>query len=70
MVSVSWDIHGPRPAIYFLDTSEEKIYSNRVSCKEFWFGAKTSRMALEAYAAFLLSPTWAIASYQRRGEGR
>jgi CspA family cold shock protein len=70
MISVSLDIRGPRPEIYFLDTSEGKIYYNQVSCKEFWFGAKTSRMALEAYAAFLLSPTWAIASYQRRGEGR
>ena len=70
MISVSLDIRGPHLEIYFLDTSEEEIYYNRVSCKEFWFGAKTSRMALEAYAAFLLSPTWAIASYQRRGEGR
>jgi hypothetical protein len=70
MISVSLVIRGPRSAIYFLDTGEGKIYYNHVSCKEFWFGAKTSRMALEAYAAFLLNPTWAIAAYQRRGKGR
>ena len=39
---------GVGKAIYFLDTCEGKIYYKHVSCKEFWFGAKTSRMALEA----------------------
>jgi hypothetical protein len=43
---------------------------NLVSCKEFWFGTKTSRKALGAYAAFLLNPTWAVASYQCEKEGR
>jgi hypothetical protein len=36
----------------FLDLCKEQAYVVLISCQEFWFGEKTSRKALEAYAAF------------------
>jgi hypothetical protein len=53
----------------FLDKRGEKAYDFVISCKEFRFGRKTSRKALEAYAAFLLS-CWALAPYQCKDERR
>ncbi|HYB21756.1 MAG TPA: hypothetical protein VEH09_12545 [Thermodesulfobacteriota bacterium] len=41
--------------IYFLTAAEKKHYYNNISRKEFRFGTKTSRKALEAYAAFLFA---------------
>jgi hypothetical protein len=63
-------VKGGKQAHLFLDSEPERIYDESVSCKEFWFGTRTSRKALGAYAAFLLNPTRAIASYQSEKEGR
>jgi hypothetical protein len=38
----------------FLDSKSEKIYDKFISCKEFWFGTKTSRRALGAYGLMRL----------------
>jgi len=48
-----------------LDSLEERSYFIKYKLQRVLVWKKKSRIALDAYAAFLFAPTRAVASYQR-----
>jgi len=50
---------------FLLDSLEQRSYPKLYKLQRVLVWKKKSRIALDAYAAFLFAPTWAVASYQR-----